>query len=84
MVDPERFELIVILEGAGRLAWPDSGSRYHHGECWLLPASQSYLGVLPETPTSLIRTYLPDIPAMKTELHRDGVSAAALAQVIFD
>jgi len=84
MVDPERFELIVILEGAGSLAWPDSGARYHRGECWLLPASQSYLGVLPETPTSLIRTYLLDISALKTQLHRDGVSAAALAQVIFD
>ncbi len=61
-VDPERFELIVILEGAGSFAWPDSAARYHRGECWLVPASH----------------------VMRTELHRDGISAAALAQVIFD
>lgn len=83
-VDPERFELIVILEGAGSLAWPDSAARYHRGECWLVPASQAHIGVLPETATSLIRTYVPDIPVLRRELHRDGISAAALAQVIFD
>jgi mannose-6-phosphate isomerase len=83
-VEPERFELIVILEGAGSLAWPESAARYHRGQCWLLPASLTRLEVLPEAPTSLIRSYVPDIPEMRTELHREGISAAALAQVIFD
>jgi mannose-6-phosphate isomerase class I len=83
-IDPERFELIVILEGAGTLAWPDSAARYHRGECWLVPASQTHVDVLPEAPTSLIRTYVPDIPALRTALHQAGISAAALAQVFFD
>ena len=83
-VDPGRFELIVILEGAGSFAWPDSAARYHRGECWLVPALQARIDVLPETATSLIRTYVPDIPVLRTELHRHGVSAGALAQVIFD
>jgi mannose-6-phosphate isomerase len=83
-VDPERFELIVILEGAGSLAWPDSAARYRRGECWLLPASQAYIDVLPESPTSLIRAYVPDLPRLRTELHASGVSAGALAQVVFD
>jgi mannose-6-phosphate isomerase len=83
-VDPERFELLVILEGAGSFAWPDSAARFHRGECWLVPASQVHIDVSPETATSLIRTYVPDIPILRTELHRDGISAAALAQVIFD
>jgi len=83
-VEPERFELILILDGAGSFAWPDSAARYHRGECWLVPASQSHIDVLPEAPTSLIRTYVPDIPVMRTELHQSGISAAALAQVIFD
>jgi len=30
-VEPERFELIVILEGAGSFAWPESAARYHRG-----------------------------------------------------
>src|SRR5437773_5404262 len=59
-VDPERFEFIVILEGAGSFAWPDSAARYHRGECWLVPAWQARIDVLPETATSPIRTYVPD------------------------
>jgi mannose-6-phosphate isomerase len=83
-VDAERFELIVILEGTGSFAWTDSAARYRRGECWLVPALQERIDVLPETTTSLIRTNVPDIPVLRTELHRDGISAAALAQVIFD
>jgi mannose-6-phosphate isomerase len=83
-VDPSRFELVVILEGSGSLSWPDSAARYHRGECWLVPASQGHLEVRPEAPTSLIRTYVPDVADLQTELHRNGVSAAALAQVVFD
>jgi len=74
----------VILEGAGSFVWPDNAARYRRGECWLAPASQGHVEVLPETATSLIRTFVPDIPVLRTELHRNGVSAAALAQVIFD
>ena len=83
-VEPQRFELIVILEGVGSFARRDSAARYHRGECWLVPASQGRIDVLPETATSLIRTYVPDIPVLRTELHRDGISATELAQVIFD
>jgi len=83
-VDPERFELIVILEGAGSFAWADSAVLYHRGECWLVPASQGHVDVLPETTTSLIRTYVPDIPALRMELLRNGIATVALAQVIFD
>jgi len=83
-IDPARFELIVILDGAGSLAWPDSAARYRRGECWLVPASQGHIELLPEAPTILIRTFVPDLAALQTELHRRGISAAALAQVIFD
>ena len=84
LVDAARFELVVFLEGAGSLSWPDSAARYHSGECWLIPASQGCVTVLPEAPTSMIRTYVPDLAALRTDLHRAGISAAALAQVIFD
>jgi mannose-6-phosphate isomerase len=84
LIDAARFELIVVLEGAGNFSWPDSAARYHRGECWLVPASQGRIWVQPEAPTSLIRTYVPDVAALRTELHQSGISAAALAQVIFD
>jgi mannose-6-phosphate isomerase len=83
-VDATRFELVVILQGSGSVSWPDSAARYHQGECWLVPASQGRIWIQPEAPTSLIRTYVPDITALRTDLHQSGISAATLAQVIFD
>jgi mannose-6-phosphate isomerase len=83
-VNAARFELVVILEGSGSFSWPDSAARYHRGECWLVPASQGRVWIEPEAPTSLIRTYVPDVTALRTELHQSGISAAVLAQVIFD
>jgi mannose-6-phosphate isomerase len=83
-LDEARFELLVILEGAGTLSWPDSAARYHRGECWLVPALQERIEVRPEVPTSFIRTWVPDLAALRTELHREGASAATLSQVVFD
>ena len=83
-VDAARFELIIILEGAGTFSWPDSVARFQRGECWLIPASQGHIVVRPEAATSLIRTWVPDIALLRKELHREGISAAALAQVLFE
>jgi len=82
--DPARFELIVILDGAGTLSWPESAARYHRGQCWLVPASQGRIEIRPEAPTSFIRTWVPDLAALQTELHGEGASAAAISQVVFD
>jgi hypothetical protein len=83
-VDAARFELIIILEGTGTFSWPDSAARYHRGECWLVPAWLGHVAVRPEAATSLIRTWVPDIAFLRTDLHREGISAAALAQVLFE
>jgi mannose-6-phosphate isomerase len=79
-----RFELFVVLEGSGSFSWLDSVAQYHRGECWLVPASQGCVWVQPQAPTSLIRTYVPDVTALRSKLHQSGISEAALAQVIFD
>jgi mannose-6-phosphate isomerase len=83
-VDPARFEILVILDGEGTLAWADSLARYHRGECWIVPASQGRVEVLPETPSALVRSFIPDVHALRTELYRGGIPSTALSQVIFD
>ncbi|PYT63602.1 MAG: mannose-6-phosphate isomerase [Acidobacteria bacterium] len=83
-VDPARFEVLVILDGTGSLAWPDSATRYLRGECWIVPASQGRVEVHPVTPTALVRSFVPDLAALRAELHRGGISAAVLSQIIFD
>jgi mannose-6-phosphate isomerase len=81
---PEHFELLVILEGHGSLSWPGGASRYHQGECWLLPASLTDVALHSPQPTTVIRTYIPDVAKLQTELHGEGIATDVLAQVIHD
>ena len=82
--DPARFELLVILNGSGALSWQGESARFQPGQCWIVPASQKNLELLPERSVTLVRSYVPDLAVLRAELHRVGISAAALSQVIFD
>jgi mannose-6-phosphate isomerase len=83
-IDPARFELVVILNGSGALSWQGGSARFQRGECWIVPASQRNLALLPEGPLTVVRSYVPDVAVLRAELHRAGISAAALSQVVFD
>ena len=80
---PEHFELVVILEGRGNLAWPSTAARYNAGECWFIPASLATASLHALTPTTIIRTYVPNLTALQESLHADGFSASAIAQTTF-
>jgi mannose-6-phosphate isomerase len=84
VVDESRFELIVVLQGAGTLAWPGSAARIRRGECWLIPAGLESVDIVPEEPATIVRAYVPDVAQLRTELHDQGLSAAAIAAAVFD
>ena len=54
--DPRRFELMIFLEGEGRI----EGEQYRQGEAWLMPAGSAPFRVEPvRTQTRLLRTWVP-------------------------
>jgi mannose-6-phosphate isomerase len=81
--DPAHFELLVILFGRGSIQWTDVSSSYQQGECWFIPANLGEFSVLPERPTSLLRTYVPTITALRNQFSRDGAPNSAIEQVLF-
>src|SRR5882724_9152256 len=86
-VSPERFELLVILAGNGHIRWTDSSLPYQAGECWLVPASLGRFSLYPElstgTGTSLLRTYVPDLAKLRTEIRQTDIPETQAAQTIF-
>lgn len=52
---PGRFEMLLILEGRGRLA----GQAFQAGECWFIPAAAAPFELHPEQPLRLLRSYPP-------------------------
>jgi mannose-6-phosphate isomerase len=81
--DPAHFELLVILGGRGTIQWNGGSRSYRQGECWFIPANLGQFSLLPENPTSILRTYVPNISAIRNQLLRDGVPNSAIEQVLF-
>ena len=55
----ERFELLIVLEGAGEIAWGNNKADYGLAQTWLLPAALGTYQLNPASYTSLLRAYVP-------------------------
>ncbi len=76
---PDRFELFVFLDGAGRIETPgDAAQNYSAAEVWFLPAGLGAFQITPTRPTSLLRVFVPDIEAV-----RKAFAGTPASQVIF-
>jgi mannose-6-phosphate isomerase len=82
--DPEHFQVLVILEGSGTFHDTDVSFDFHAGETWFLPATLPVMMLQPKTTASLLRVFVPQIPALRRELLRQGFEESALSRVLFD
>jgi mannose-6-phosphate isomerase len=86
-VSPERFELLAILAGNGHIRSHNLSLPYQAGECWLIPASLSQYSLHAEQGgehgTMLIRTYVPDVEKLATEIKQTGIPQGQLARTVF-
>ncbi len=81
--DPEHFDLLVILNGSGNFSWESMPAPYRSGECWLVPAGLGRFSVNPNEPSKLLRTYVPDLAALRANLERDGHSWQETTKTVF-
>lgn len=79
-----RFTLVVILAGQGSFAREDFIASYRLGECWLVPAFPAALTFQPTAATTLLRTYVPDLGALRDNLKRAAVSGSQISNTIFE
>jgi len=79
-----QFELLIVLDGAGRLEWNGGANKYERAHAWLLPATLGAYRLVPDRETGLLRAYVPDLAALRGELRRRGLDKAAISRVVFD
>ena len=82
--DPEHFDLLVILAGSGNVTWGNGSAMYQSGECWLIPACLGKSSVNPNELSKILRTYVPNLAALRANLERDGHSWQEIAKTVFD
>ncbi|HLZ13553.1 MAG TPA: type I phosphomannose isomerase catalytic subunit [Candidatus Acidoferrum sp.] len=78
-----RFELLVVLHGAGQIRWTGGEATYAPGQCWFIPANLDVFVVQPLDESAIMRTYVPDLGAAKKRWQDSGISPEAISRTVF-
>ena len=76
--DPSRFELLLFLGGEGQISVYD----YKAGSAYLIPASAEPFPLHPAAPSSAIRSYVPDLPTLQTQLTQAGAQPGEIERLL--
>jgi mannose-6-phosphate isomerase len=79
---PEHFDALVFLTGIGRIEFGGGSEDYKPAEVWLLPATLGTYYLQPESPTTLLRAYVPNLQEFVRRLSDERVDEAQWARVV--
>ena len=78
----EHFDLLIFLDGRGHIEFAESAEAYAAAEAWLLPAALGAYQLVPESSTTLLRTYVPDLHDFVRRLADERVEESAWSRVV--
>jgi mannose-6-phosphate isomerase len=82
VTSPEHFDALIFLSGKGRIEFAGGAEAYGPAHVWLLPAALGAYQIEPESPTTLLRTYVPDLHDFVRRLADERVAETAWARVV--
>jgi mannose-6-phosphate isomerase len=80
----DAFNLLIVLSGSGMMRWEIGKAPFHQGECWFMPASLKSYDLIPKDEASLLRTFVPDLSALRGNLRMLGITDRKISDVVFD
>ena len=82
VTSPEHFDLLIFLEGKGRIEFADGAESFAPAEVWLIPAALGAYQLAPDSPTTLLRAYVPDLNGFVQRLAEERIAEAAWSRVV--
>jgi mannose-6-phosphate isomerase len=80
----EHFDLVIFLEGNGRIGCSGESFEYSAAQIWVVPAGLGDYELAPRERTSLLRAYVPsDMNEFVRRLEERGVDRAAASKLIY-
>ncbi|MGB0036831.1 MAG: class I mannose-6-phosphate isomerase [Candidatus Acidiferrales bacterium] len=77
------FELLIFIEGTGRISWGDDHVDYFPAQVWMLPAALGAYQLVPESQTAVLRTYVPkDMKEFARRLTERGIPEAKWSRLV--
>jgi mannose-6-phosphate isomerase len=80
----DAFNLLVFLSGQGVMRWDGGKAQYQPGECWFMPASLKSYELIPADESELMRTFVPDLSALRGNLRMLGIPDSKISDVVFE
>jgi mannose-6-phosphate isomerase len=82
LTEPEHFDLLIFLDGQGRIEFADGAESYGRAEVWSLPAALGAYQLAPDSATTLLRAYVPDLQGFVQRLTDECIPEAEWARVV--
>lgn len=79
---PEHFDLLIFLEGRGRVEFGEKAEPFAPAEVWLFPAALGTYHLEPDSHTTLLRAYVPDLQCLARQFREQGVAEADWSRVV--
>jgi mannose-6-phosphate isomerase len=79
---PEHFDLLVFLEGAGHIEFAGGSESFAPAQVWLLPAALGAYQLAPDSATTLLRAYVPDLNGFVQRLSDERIGEAEWSRVV--
>jgi len=80
----EHFDLLIFLEGTGRIEWADGAAEYAPAQAWIFPAALGAYELAPRSATSLLRAYVPaDMGEFVSRMEQRGVERNAWSKLVY-
>jgi len=80
----DAFNLLVVLSGSGEIRYSVKKARYKQGECWFMPASLKHYELVPSGESVFLRTFVPDLEVLRSNLRSLGVTDSQIAEVVVE
>jgi mannose-6-phosphate isomerase len=78
----EHFDLLIFLEGQGRIEFAESAESFAPAQVWLLPAALGAYQLAPVFPTTLLRAYVPDLQSFVQRLSDEHIAETDWSRVV--
>jgi mannose-6-phosphate isomerase len=82
-VSPERFELLIFLEGNGEIQFDGKTVEYSPAQVWLLPAALGTYELRPKSRSQALHTYVPvNMDEFGREMDGQGISKKEWSRLV--
>jgi len=80
---PERFELLIFLEGSGEIHWGGEHAKYGPVQVWLIPAALGKYELKADSRSEVLRTYVPaDVSEFGRQMTEQGISKTDWSRLV--